>query len=284
MALAKLPVLRARAAGPPSRRSSASSEPNESPSSASRPRRRVASWSAVACDRWRAASRARARSPSKAPIWVCVLPMSTASSIGRLSGSGRRTRRQAARIHSVCRWEAKLYVIPGSHPSLTARLMLERKGIPYKRIDLMPVVSKGVLEALRFPGNTVPALKIDGRRIQGSREIARELDRIQPEPPLFPEDAGARAKVEEAEAWGDDFQEKPRRVAWCGAAAQPPAARQLLRRRPSRHPDRACGQDGPADRRRRREAQRGHRRERPGRPCVASGGPGPNRRLDRRAG
>jgi glutathione S-transferase len=110
--------------------------------------------------------------------------------------------------------EAKLYVIPGSHPSLTARLMLERKGISYKRIDLMPVVSKGVLKALRFPGITVPALKIDGRRIQGSREIARELDRIQPEPPLFPEDVGARAKVEEAEAWGDHFQEKPRRVAW----------------------------------------------------------------------
>jgi glutathione S-transferase len=110
--------------------------------------------------------------------------------------------------------EAKLYVIPGSHPSLTARLMLERKGISYKRIDLMPVVSKGVLKALRFPGITVPALKIDGRRIQGSREIARELDRIRPEPPLFPEDAEARARVEEAESWGDDFQEKPRRVVW----------------------------------------------------------------------
>jgi hypothetical protein len=34
--------------------------------------------------------------------------------------------------------EAKLYVIPGSHPSRTGMLMLERKGIPYKRIDLMP--------------------------------------------------------------------------------------------------------------------------------------------------
>jgi hypothetical protein len=27
--------------------------------------------------------------------------------------------------------EAKLYVIPGSHPSRTAMLMLDRKGIPY---------------------------------------------------------------------------------------------------------------------------------------------------------
>ena len=41
--------------------------------------------------------------------------------------------------------EAKLYVIPGSHPSWSAKLMLEHKGIPYKRVDLMPVISKGLL-------------------------------------------------------------------------------------------------------------------------------------------
>jgi glutathione S-transferase len=109
---------------------------------------------------------------------------------------------------------ATLYVIPGSHPSKTAALMLERKGIPYKRRDLVPVISKGVVRAAGFPGVTVPALKLDGRRIQGSREIARELDRIQPEPPLFPADAGKRAAVEEVEAWGDVFQQKPRRLSW----------------------------------------------------------------------
>ena len=63
--------------------------------------------------------------------------------------------------------DAKLYVIPASHSSRGAMLMLDRKGIPYKRVDLMPVISKGVLRAQRFPGVTVPALKIDGRRIQG---------------------------------------------------------------------------------------------------------------------
>ena len=110
--------------------------------------------------------------------------------------------------------DAKLYVIPGSHPSWTARLMLERKGIPYKRVDLIPVVSKGALKALRFPGVTVPALKLDGRRIQGSMEIGRELDRLQPEPALYPADPELRAKVEEAEAWGDEFQQKPRRLSW----------------------------------------------------------------------
>jgi glutathione S-transferase len=93
-------------------------------------------------------------------------------------------------------------------------LMLDRKGIPFKRIDLMPVISKGVLRTLRFPGVTVPALKIDGARVQGSLQIARELDRIQPDPPLFPSDPELRVKVEEAEAWGDTFQQKPRRFSW----------------------------------------------------------------------
>jgi glutathione S-transferase len=110
--------------------------------------------------------------------------------------------------------DAKLYVIPGSHPSRTAMLMLERKGIPYKRVDLIPVVSKGVVRAQRFPGNTVPALKLDGKRVQGSMEIGRELDRIQPDPPLYPADPEKRRAVEEAEAWGDEFQQKPRRFSW----------------------------------------------------------------------
>ncbi len=110
--------------------------------------------------------------------------------------------------------EAKLYVIPGSHPSRSAMLMLDRKGIPFRRVDLIPVVSKGVLKAQRFPGVTVPALKIDGRRVQGSKEIARELDHLQPDPPLLPSDPEKRIKVEAAEAWGDDFQQKPRRFSW----------------------------------------------------------------------
>jgi Glutathione S-transferase, N-terminal domain len=82
--------------------------------------------------------------------------------------------------------DVRLYVVPASHPSSTASLMLEHKSIPYKRIDLMPVVSRGILKLMRFPGVTVPSLKIDGRRITGSREIARELQRLRPEPPLFP--------------------------------------------------------------------------------------------------
>jgi glutathione S-transferase len=112
---------------------------------------------------------------------------------------------------------ARLYVIPASHPSIAVQLMLEHKGIPYKRTDLMPVVSKGVLRAVGFPGITVPALKIDGDKVQGSRQIARELERLRPEPPLFPADPERRAAVEEAERFGDEELQHPiRQLLWWG--------------------------------------------------------------------
>jgi glutathione S-transferase len=111
--------------------------------------------------------------------------------------------------------KTRLFVIPASHPSIAARLMLEHKGIAYKRTDLLPVISKAALRVAGFPGVTVPALKVDGRRVQGSREIARELDRLRPEPALFPADAEKRAAVEEAERWGDEVLQTPmRQILW----------------------------------------------------------------------
>jgi glutathione S-transferase len=112
--------------------------------------------------------------------------------------------------------DARLYVIPGSHPSWTARLVLEHKGIDYKRVDLIPGPAKRTALKLKgFTGDTVPALMIDGRRVQGSREIVRELDRLQPEPALFPSDPELRSAVEQAESWGNsDFQSPVRRMIW----------------------------------------------------------------------
>jgi glutathione S-transferase len=109
---------------------------------------------------------------------------------------------------------AKLYVIPASHPSMTAELMLEHKGIAYKRRDLITAMHIPILKSMRFPDRTVPALKWDdGRKVQGTRAIAKFLDSVKPEPPLFPADK--RAAVEEAERWGDlELQSVPRRLAW----------------------------------------------------------------------
>jgi glutathione S-transferase len=111
--------------------------------------------------------------------------------------------------------KARLYIIPASHPSIAAELMLRRKGIDYKRTDLLPVVSKLALRAVGFPGVTVPALKIDGAKVQGSRQIARELERLVPEPALFPADPELRAAVEEAERFGDEELQHPiRQILW----------------------------------------------------------------------
>jgi glutathione S-transferase len=109
--------------------------------------------------------------------------------------------------------DVRLFTIPGSHPGVSVQRMLEYKGIPYKLINLLPVVSWGVLRALRFPRVTVPAMKIDGRRIQGSLQITRELERVQPEPPLFPTDPEHRAAVEEIERFGDaELQHRVRQI------------------------------------------------------------------------
>lgn len=110
---------------------------------------------------------------------------------------------------------ARLFTIPASHPGWSARLMLDRKGIAYKRVDLVAGVHKPVLRLAGFSGVTVPALRLDGRRVQGTGAIARELDRVVPDPPLIPSDPEERARVEDAEHWGDEvLQPVPRRIVW----------------------------------------------------------------------
>jgi glutathione S-transferase len=110
---------------------------------------------------------------------------------------------------------AIVYAVPGSHPVKATLLMLDRKGIEWRRRDLPNVVDRLMLRAMGFPGPTVPAVKIDGRKIQTSREIARALDELVPSPPLFPSDPDRRAAVEAAEKWGDEvLQPVPRRLSW----------------------------------------------------------------------
>jgi glutathione S-transferase len=106
-----------------------------------------------------------------------------------------------------------------SHPSQAARKMLELKGVEFELIDVLPLSQRLHLRLAGFRGGTVPALKLDSRRVQGSRQIARALDRLWPSPPLFPADPELRSRVEDAERWGDEqLQPVPRRIARYGAA------------------------------------------------------------------
>jgi glutathione S-transferase len=76
---------------------------------------------------------------------------------------------------------------------------------------------QAMLRALGYPRITVPAPRLDGAKVQGTREIALALDAFRPEPPLFPTDPERRAAVEAAEAWGDEvLQPGPRRLIWAG--------------------------------------------------------------------
>lgn len=132
--------------------------------------------------------------------------------------------------------QAKLYVILGSHACRTGMLMLEHKGIEYEKVVLPTGLHPVFLRLRGFSGNaapfrrvdderhrmlesadrmgTVPVLQLDGRRVKTNRRIARLLDEVQPEPPLFPEDPQRRREVEEAMTWGDDvLQMAARRLA-----------------------------------------------------------------------
>ena len=108
---------------------------------------------------------------------------------------------------------ARLYVIRLSNPSAAARGMLDHKRVSYRLVRLPPGMHPLLLRLAGFPRGTVPALEIDGRRLQGSLDISRALDELRPDPPLFPSDPELRARVEAAERWGEaELQEIPRRA------------------------------------------------------------------------
>jgi glutathione S-transferase len=109
--------------------------------------------------------------------------------------------------------QATLYGMSISHPSRTAGLMLRHKGIKPRVVNIPPGSQQLLMRAYGFGGGTVPGLKLDGRRVQGSLEISRALEEAQPQPPLFPAEPDRRVAVEEAERWGDEaYQPVPRRI------------------------------------------------------------------------
>ena len=117
-----------------------------------------------------------------------------------------------------------LYALPASHPCFVVERVLQLKGVPYRRIELIPVAHKLPLK-LRFGGPTVPAVRFeDGTRLLGSRAIVRALDARVPEPPILPADPDLRARAERAEEWGDEvLQALVRRVLWAALRRAPGA-------------------------------------------------------------
>src|SRR2546428_2922957 len=136
-----------------------------------------------------------------------------------------------------------LYVIPGSHACRSAMLMLEHKQVPYRRVDIVPLLHPLVVRlhgfdaggqarvagerrtlALRLGDRlgTVPALAANRHRISTNHGIARFLDERHPQPPLFPADPERREAVEEAERWANKtLQMAARRVPGAAVVRDP---------------------------------------------------------------
>lgn len=108
----------------------------------------------------------------------------------------------------------RLYGIRLSHPVLAVRGMLDRKGLAYRYVELLGGMHPPSLWALGFRRPTVPALRLpDGRRVQGSLEIAQALEHLAPAPSLYPADPPARQAAQDAERWGEaTLQPVPRRL------------------------------------------------------------------------
>ena len=97
----------------------------------------------------------------------------------------------------------RLYVMAISNPAAAGAAMVRHKRIPHRVVNLMPGLHPILVRFAGFAGHTVPALEAEGRKVQGSRQIARFLDELKPDPPLFPADPEDRRRVEEAELWGE---------------------------------------------------------------------------------
>ena len=117
----------------------------------------------------------------------------------------------------------RLYVVHNSHPCIAVEKALTMKGLPYRAFEWPPPMH-AIGQRLLFGERTVPALRNGREKIVGSRNIMRRLDQLAPEPPLYPADPELRAKVEEAERWGDEeFQQVARDLIWAGAVHRPDA-------------------------------------------------------------
>ena len=128
-------------------------------------------------------------------------------------GGGRAGACDRARPGAGPAVNARLYWFPLSHPSQAVVRMLELKGVDADSANVLPGTQRIHMRLVGFRGGTVPALKLNGQRVQGSRQIALALERLVPEPSLFPRDPTARARADEAERWGDEeLQNVPRTI------------------------------------------------------------------------
>lgn len=107
------------------------------------------------------------------------------------------------------------------------RLILDYKGLPYRKIEVTPGI--GQLDLYRMAGQRqVPVLKDGSEVIADSTAIARYLDQRYPERPIIPADARQRALCFLIEEWADESIGPNTRKVMLGTLGQDPAFRKAL--------------------------------------------------------
>ncbi|NJM69590.1 MAG: glutathione S-transferase family protein [Scytonema sp. RU_4_4] len=97
----------------------------------------------------------------------------------------------------------ELYQFELSQYSEKVRLILDYKGLDYRKIEVTPGI--GQVELFRLTGQRqVPVLKDGSRYIVDSTEIAKYLDAQYPESPLIPTDPKKRGLCLMMEEWADE--------------------------------------------------------------------------------
>jgi glutathione S-transferase len=103
----------------------------------------------------------------------------------------------------MARPDLELVMFNASHYNEKARWALDYKRLPHRRTSLLPGPHARVVSKLT--GQTqVPVLRVDGRVSAGSARIIDELERLCPEPPLYPTDPDERRRALEIQEHFDE--------------------------------------------------------------------------------
>ncbi len=128
----------------------------------------------------------------------------------------------------------ELYQFELSHYCEKIRLILDYKGLPYRKIEVTP--GMGQLDLYRMSGQRqVPVLKDGSEIIADSTDIAEYLDKKYPDRPIIPHDPKQRGLCLLIEQWADESIGLNARKCMIGALGTDPAFRQAFL--PSSTPD-----------------------------------------------
>jgi glutathione S-transferase len=108
-----------------------------------------------------------------------------------------------------------------SHYNEKVRWALDHKRIPHVRVACVPGFHVPQVRWLTGQ-QRLPVLRLDGCVLTGSKHILGEIERLHPEPPLYPQDPAARRRALAIEAYFDEqVAPEVRRLFWAAYIERP---------------------------------------------------------------